>query len=80
MHFKDTLQKYKSLCIIQSVLFPGPTIWAIVPQNIKNCKSLQESIGLIKVWKPKPCHFRTCKRRCKYCFHLIKLTPFIQPK
>ena len=27
---------------IQSVKFLGPKIWAVVPQNTKNCKSLQE--------------------------------------
>ena len=39
----------------QSVKFLGPNIWAMVPQNIKNCKSLQEFKKLIKVWKPKAC-------------------------
>ena len=34
---------------IQSVKFLGPKIWAMVPQNIKNCKSLQEFKRLIKV-------------------------------
>ena len=38
---------------IQSVTFLGPTIWAMVPQNIKSSKSLQEFKKLIKVWKPK---------------------------
>ena len=28
---------------IPSVKFLAPKIWAAVPQNIKNCKSLQES-------------------------------------
>ena len=37
---------------IQSVKFLGPKLWAVVPQNIKNCKSLQEFKRLIKVWKP----------------------------
>ena len=34
---------------IQSAKFLGPKIWAMVPQNIKNCKSLQEFKKLIKV-------------------------------
>ena len=38
---------------IQSITFLGPTIWAMVPQNIKSSKSLQEFKKLIKVWKPK---------------------------
>ena len=46
---------------IQSVKFLGPKIWAMVPQNIKNCKSLQEFKKLIKVWKPKACPSRMCK-------------------
>ena len=45
---------------IQSVKFLGPKIWAMVPQNIKNCKFLQEFKKLIKVWKPEayPCRMR----------------------
>ena len=45
---------------IQSVKFLGPMIWAMVPQNIKNCKFLQEFKKLIKVWKPEayPCRMR----------------------
>ena len=46
---------------IQSVKFLGPKIWVMVPQNIKNCKSLQEFKELIKVWKPKACPCRMCK-------------------
>ena len=41
-------------------------MWAMVPQNIKNCKYLQEFKRLIKVWKP------------DYWFLLIKHTPFIR--
>ena len=42
---------------IQSAKFLGPKIWAMVPQSIKNCKSLQEFKKLIKVWNSKafPC-------------------------
>ena len=47
---------------IQSVKFLGLKIWAMVPQNIKNCKSLQEFKNLIKVWKPKACPCRMCKK------------------
>ena len=47
---------------IQSAKFLGPKIWAMVPQNIKNCKSLQEFKKLIKVWKPKACPCRMCKK------------------
>ena len=47
---------------IQSVKILGPRIWAMVPQNIKNFKYLQEFKKLIKVWKPKACPCRMCKK------------------
>ena len=47
---------------IQSVKLLGPNIWAMIPQNIKNCNSLQESKRLTKVWKPKAFPFTICKR------------------
>ena len=47
---------------IQSVKFLGPNIWGMVPQNIKNCKFLQEFKKLIKVWKPEACPCRMCKK------------------
>ena len=37
-------------------------LWAMVPQNIKNCKSLQEFKKLIKEWKHKACPCRMCKK------------------
>ena len=48
---------------IQSAKFIGPKIWVMVPWNIKNCKSLREFKGLIKVYKPKGC---PCRMRKKY--------------
>ena len=47
---------------IESVKFLGPKVWAIVPQNIKNCKPLQEFKKLIKEWKRKGCPCRMCKK------------------
>ena len=47
---------------IKSVKFLGTKIWAMVPQNIKNCKSLQEFKRLIKVWKPEACSCRMYKK------------------
>ena len=47
---------------IQSVKFLGPKIWAMEPQNIKNCKYLQEFKKLIKIWKPKAFPCRICKK------------------
>ena len=47
---------------IQSVKILGPRIGAMVPQNIKNFKYLQEFKKPIKVWKPKACPCRMCKK------------------
>ena len=47
---------------IQSVKFIGPKIWAMIPQNIKTCKSLHEFKKLIEVWKPKAYPCRMCKK------------------
>ena len=47
---------------IQSAKFLGPKIWVMVPQNIKNCKYLQEFKRLIKGWKPETCPCRMCKK------------------
>ena len=46
----------------QSAKFLGLKIWTKVPQNIKNCKFLQEFKRPIKAWKPKTCLCRICKR------------------
>ena len=40
---------------IQSARFLEPKMWAMVSQNIKNCKSLQEFERLIEVWKLEAC-------------------------
>ena len=48
---------------MQSVKFLGIKIWAMVPQNIKDCQSLLEFKKLIKIWKPKAC---PCRMRKKY--------------
>ena len=47
---------------IESVNFIGPKIWAMVPQNIKNCKYLQEFKKLLQAWKLKACPCRICKK------------------
>ena len=47
---------------IQSVKFLRPKIWAMVPQDIKNCISLQEFKRLIKEWKPEACIYRMSKK------------------
>ena len=46
---------------IQSLQFLGPKIWEMVPQNIKDCDSLDEFKVLIKQWKPDNCPCRLCR-------------------
>ena len=41
--------------------FLGPKIWAIVPEELKNAKSLRDFKNKIKVWKPDGCPCRLCK-------------------
>ena len=43
----------------ETISFLAPKIWAIVPQNIKNCTSLS-SFKMIRKWKP-DCPCRLCK-------------------
>ena len=35
---------------------------------------------MIKIWKPEACLAECVKKRCKYWFHLIKYTLFLEPK
>ena len=58
--------------------FQSVKLCQMVPQNIKNCKSLQEFKKLIKVWNSKLALAECAKVRCKYWFHLIKHTSFIR--
>ena len=39
----------------------GPSIWLIIPDDIKESKSLKEFKDKIKSWKPKKCPCRLCK-------------------
>ena len=51
--------------------FLAPKIWAIVPQNIKNCTSLPSFNINIRKWKPDcPCHL--CKYFLNACWFLYK--------
>ena len=45
----------------ESITFLGPKIWALVPPEIKNSKSLNEFKNKIKTWSPKNCPCRLCK-------------------
>ena len=44
----------------ETISFLGPKIWAIVPQNIKNCTFLSSFKINIRKWKP-DCSCRLCK-------------------
>ena len=46
----------------EQVRFLRTNIWAMVSQNIKSCKSLQQFKRLIKVWKPQTCPWSMCKK------------------
>ena len=46
---------------IQSVRYLGPKMWNMVPDNIKNCNSLNKFKNSIKLWKPNECPCRLCK-------------------
>ena len=45
----------------ETLSFLGPKIWAIIPTEIKECKSLNEFKSKIKKWKPHHCPCRMCK-------------------
>ena len=47
---------------IQSVRYFGPKLWDTVPNNIKNCSSLNKFKISIKSWKPNECPYRLCKK------------------
>ena len=47
---------------IQLVRYLGPKIWDMVPNNIKNCSSLNKFKNSIKSWKPNECPCRLCKK------------------
>ena len=45
----------------ETISFLTPKIWAIVPQNIKNCSSLSSFTIIIRKWKPGcPCRLCEC--------------------
>ena len=45
----------------ETVSFRGPKTWSLVPQAIKNSKSINEFKNKIKFWKPEGCTCRLCK-------------------
>ena len=46
----------------ETVSFLGPKIWDLVPQDIKQKKSLAGFKNAIKLWKPTNCPCRLCKK------------------
>ena len=47
---------------LQSIKYLAPKIWELVPQNIKNCESLESFKSAIKSWSTDECPCRLCKR------------------
>ena len=47
---------------VHSVRYLGAKIWAMVPNNIKNCSSLNKFLKSIKSQKPNDCPCRLCKK------------------
>ena len=45
----------------ESISFLGPKIWTILPDDIKNAKSLGDFKSKIKSWKPENCPCRLCR-------------------
>ena len=45
----------------ETISFRGPKTWSLVPDDIKNAKSLSEFKAKIKQWKPERCTCRICK-------------------
>ena len=45
----------------ETIAFRGPKTWALVPDYIKNSKSLNEFKSQIRTWKPVGCMCRLCK-------------------
>ena len=46
----------------ESLRFLGPTIWEILPLDLKNSDSLDSFKSRIKNWQPQECPCRLCKR------------------
>ena len=46
----------------ETLTFLGPRIWEIVPDHIKKISSFEEFKFKIKLWNPRKCPCRLCKR------------------
>ena len=47
--------------VTETILFTGPKTWSLVPEEIKNSKSINKFKNKIKYWKPEGCMCRLCK-------------------
>ena len=45
----------------ETISYRGPKTWSLVPNDIKQSKSLAEFKAKIKRWKPEGCMCRLCK-------------------
>ena len=48
-------------CGTETLSFRGPKTWELLPDSIKEAKSLKEFKTKVKVWKPEGCTCRVCK-------------------
>ena len=46
---------------LETVRYRGPKTWGLLPNEIKNAKSLYDFKAKVKEWKPKGCTCRLCK-------------------
>ena len=46
----------------ETISFLSPTVWGIIPSEIKQKESLEAIKWEIKTWKPENCPCRLCKR------------------
>ena len=49
----------------ESVSYLGPRIWDQIPEEMKNCKTLNSFKHRIKSWTPTACPCNLCKRYVK---------------
>ena len=45
----------------ETISFRGPKTWNLLPENIKESKSLREFKIKVKKWRPEGCTCRLCK-------------------
>ena len=59
-----------------SLTYPGPKIWDIVPQVIKNSESLSVFKTKIKQWIPINCSWKLCRPYVQYVGYIWKFLTF----